>query len=113
EEHALLQQHIPAVLEDLAKRTPLLDAAGVPLPLWLCSICHESITNHQRPPPFSMQNNLLLADVPSQLLSLNYMERHLISRVRPFHSLVYLPFGQLSARGLSISYPADVTELRD
>jgi DNA replication protein DnaC len=81
--------------------------------LWICTPC---ISFMQRSgwtlfPPRSMQNGLLLADVPPELSELSVYERHLIGRVRPFHGLVFLPLGQRAARGLSISYPSDVLTL--
>jgi hypothetical protein len=112
-EHNLLRACIPDVLADIGTRTPLVDGAGQPTPLWMCSICHESLRTTERASAISMQNQLLLAPVPDCLNALNYMERHLISRVRPFHHLVYLPYGQMAARGLSISYPSNVSEIRE
>lgn len=83
--------------------------------LWMCDPCHSHIKKSRWKtfPPTSMQNDLLLPDVPPALADLTQYERHLVARVRPFHQLVYLPYGQTAARGLCISYPSETNELVD
>ncbi|MDR3571321.1 MAG: hypothetical protein P4L81_03935 [Candidatus Pacebacteria bacterium] len=92
-------------------RTDEYDTVSLWINHIICSICDGYLAQGLMPRA-SMQNNLLLPPVPPELAHLSYMERHLISRVRPFHQLVYLPYGQVAAKGLSISYPSDVCQLR-
>jgi hypothetical protein len=125
--YARFKKLLPAVLKDLQRKYALrCYDLGMPqvseemeLPmaeraaLWICQRCCNkmSASKSTLAPAYSMQNQLLLADVPEVLSRLSQYERHLIARVRPFHELVYLPLGQKAARGLSISYPSDVLTL--
>ena len=81
--------------------------------LWICDSCHAHFkkSKWKTIPAVCMQNDLLLGDVPPALADLTQYERHLVARVRTFHQLVYLPFGQTAARGLCISYPSETNEL--
>ena len=99
-QHGTVHSHMPTALRQS---------------LWICDSCHSHFnkTRWKTVPAVCMQNDLLLGDVPPALANLTQYERHLVARVRTFHQLVYLPFGQTAARGLCISYPSETNELVD
>ncbi|XP_062389285.1 uncharacterized protein LOC134077598 [Sardina pilchardus] len=78
--------------------------------LWICHTCHCKLNKGQIPVE-SVQNNMALSNVPSELSTLNSLEQHLVALHIPFMKLLALPKGgQNGVHGPVTCVPANIVE---
>ncbi len=80
---------------------------------WVCHTCDRHLKKGAIPPQ-AIVNGLRMDPIPMELMSLNPLEKHLISIIQPFQKIVPLPKGgQKGVRGQMVCVPADLQKTAD
>ena len=77
----------------------------------LCTTCKSSIMKAKNPYMSSSSNDLDVPDVPSELTSLNRLEKRLVCKILTCMTMITLPAGQYAEKGLVINLPVNVNDV--
>lgn len=75
----------------------------------VCGRCYACVTKNQSP-NLSYSNHFDPGSIPQEILSLNLMEKRLLSQIQLYLTIITLPGGQFGQSGQAIHFPINVTQ---